>query len=241
MQLILLALPLLLVSTVHAKHGAAHGKPPARCGPKFQNVKCTNNECCSHAGYCGTGADYCQVPGNCQRAFGRCDSDAWPDTQRVTYDTSYRHLDKSVPAIITKCTKPKTLALTYDDGPSEFTPMLLDVLDDHNAKATFFVGGNINGKGSIDEQKWTTIIRDAFQRGHQIGTHTWSHPHMSKISKHDRYTEIVKNESALRMILGKVPRYLRAPYIECSADSGCLKDVKDLGLQLVEWQYDSED
>ena len=65
---------------------------------------------------------------------------------------------------------PKEVALTFDDGPNpETTPAILDILDRHCVKATFFMVG-------IHAQKHPEIVREVAARGHTIGTHTWSHP-----------------------------------------------------------------
>lgn len=64
----------------------------------------------------------------------------------------------------------KVVYLTYDDGPSELTPQLLDVLDGQGVKATFFVMAQ--GKSTEDCKKWLKMIAD---RGHAIGVHTYSH------------------------------------------------------------------
>ncbi len=64
----------------------------------------------------------------------------------------------------------KEVALTFDDGPNpETTPAILDILDRHCVKATFFMVG-------IYAQKHPELVREVAARGHTIGTHTWSHP-----------------------------------------------------------------
>ena len=64
----------------------------------------------------------------------------------------------------------KVIYLTYDDGPSEETERLLDILDQEGVKATFFVMAQ--GKSLEDCKKWLKMIVD---RGHAIGVHTYSH------------------------------------------------------------------
>ncbi len=65
------------------------------------------------------------------------------------------------------CTSEKTWALTFDDGPSNFTTELLDILDASKIKATFVVMG-------AHAKKYPDIIRRAFQSGHQIASHTFN-------------------------------------------------------------------
>ena len=61
----------------------------------------------------------------------------------------------------------KTVYLSFDDGPSEHTKEVLDILDQYNAKATFFVTGL--------HQEYSGMIKEAYDRGHTIGLHTYSH------------------------------------------------------------------
>jgi peptidoglycan/xylan/chitin deacetylase (PgdA/CDA1 family) len=71
---------------------------------------------------------------------------------------------------IDHCTTPGTIALTFDDGPYNYTSHVLDVLSSHGAKATFFITGNNLGKGQIDveENGWPAVIRRMHAEGHQV-------------------------------------------------------------------------
>src|SRR3989338_6449032 len=62
----------------------------------------------------------------------------------------------------------KTIALTFDDGPGTFTPMVLDILDQYKIKATFFMNGD-------QVQIRPQIAKEVIRRGHEVGDHTWSH------------------------------------------------------------------
>lgn len=118
----------------------------------------------------------------------------------------------SVPygADIYDCTRNGVVGLTYDDGPYIYTNDLLDLLASYNFKATFFITGNNNGKGPIDETAaWTAVIKRMIAEGHQVASHTWSHADLSTLTDADRETEMIKNEMALRNIIGKIPTYMR--------------------------------
>lgn len=71
--------------------------------------------------------------------------------------------------IITSCTTPKSFALSFNDGPFQFTTTLLDLLKNANIKATFFIKGDNFGK--ISESK--TEVQRILNEGHQIGSHTY--------------------------------------------------------------------
>ncbi|KIW76282.1 hypothetical protein Z517_11028 [Fonsecaea pedrosoi CBS 271.37] len=143
---------------------------------------------------------------------------------------------------IRNCYVPKTIALTYDDGPSQNTDELLDILDEAGAKATFFITGNSNGKGPIDTtRKWTDVIKRMVQEGHQIASHTWSHDNMDEVGSQARRLDMAQNERALANILGKYPAYMRPPYLQCSNHTGCLSDMRDLGYHVISYAFDSGD
>lgn len=71
----------------------------------------------------------------------------------------------------------KTVYLTFDDGPSQYTPEILDVLDKYGVKATFFV---INGR-------YNSTMKDIVNRGHQIGLHTYSHDYKKVYASDSAY------------------------------------------------------
>ncbi len=127
---------------------------------------------CSPIGFCGRGAAYCESP-NCQIEYSNgCDAFTVPlgastlNVSRplignVTYDG----------AGISQCQKAGQLAITFDDGPYNYTSHLLDVLAAHGVKATFFITGNNLSKGQIDINStgWPALIRRMHAEGHQVG------------------------------------------------------------------------
>lgn len=144
------------------------------------------------------------VPQNCQKAFGRCDSDIIPGGVSTILDPRPLVGDVSYDTRIAHCHKERTIALTFDDGPSEYTSDLLDLLAKYDAKATFFITGNNNGKGEIDTTKqWFDLIKRMVAEGHQVGSHTFDHVRLSTTSAELRKLEILKNERAIANIIGK--------------------------------------
>ncbi|OAP65698.1 hypothetical protein AYL99_01670 [Fonsecaea erecta] len=190
----------------------------------------------------GTGHDFCSVPNNCQEEFGICDSDTTPAGYNVSVDPRVERSQIAYGQYISNCYVPGTIALTYDDGPSQNTEELLNILNEAGAKATFFVTGNSNGKGPIDTTyEWTDVIKRMIKDGHQVGSHTWSHEDMDKMGSEARRLDMAKNERALANILGKYPAYMRPPYLLCSNDTGCLSDMRDLGYHVISYAFDSGD
>ncbi|KAK7727058.1 hypothetical protein SLS57_003089 [Botryosphaeria dothidea] len=218
------------------------GGTDGQCGPNYGS--CNAGYCCSAAGWCGTGTDYCASP-DCLFNYGpACDANKTPAGTNTS--SVARDLKGSVAyggAGIYDCVVNGQVALTYDDGPYIYTDGMLDVLKKYNAKATFFITGNNNGKGEIDNAAngWDTVIKRMYSEGHQIASHTWSHQDLSAITSAQRKDQMIKNEMALRNILGFFPTYMRPPYSSCTAESGCEDDLKALGYHITYFDLDTDD
>jgi peptidoglycan/xylan/chitin deacetylase (PgdA/CDA1 family) len=98
-----------------------------------------------------------------------------------------------------------TLALTFDDGPSESTPVLLEILAAHSVHATFFMCGQ-------NVRRLPHIARQVAAAGHEIGNHTDSHPRLSFRSPEFIYSELVLTQETIRQVTGRTPTLFRAPY-----------------------------
>ncbi len=103
-------------------------------------------------------------------------------------------------------TKEKVVALTFDDGPLEpYTSNLLNVLDAHEVKATFFfVGVNI--------EQYEEVARQCHLRGHQIGNHSYSHHRLTGKSFGFIRTQIAKTDALIRGLGVDYKIDFRAPY-----------------------------
>lgn len=101
----------------------------------------------------------------------------------------------------------KTVWLTLDDGPDpEDTPALLDALDAHGAKATFFV---IGAKAARHPE----LVRAIAARGHAVGNHTMTHPQFAfwRLGPKALAREVDEAAAVLRLLLGSAPTQFRAP------------------------------
>jgi peptidoglycan/xylan/chitin deacetylase (PgdA/CDA1 family) len=88
-------------------------------------------------------------------------------------------------------TRQPVVALTFDDGPHpEYTPRLLELLERHGARGTFFVIGE-------QAARHPAIVARAAAAGHAIGNHTWDHPAMPTISAAERREQIRRCRTAL--------------------------------------------
>ena len=125
-------------------------------------------------------------------------------------------------------TNEKMVWLTVDDGPSHETPALLDLLDRHEARATFFL---VADRAAARPD----LVREILRRGHGIGNHSHSHPQawFWALGPRRMATEIDQAQATLRDITGQTPRWFRAvvgmanPFVSAS--------LKKNGLARVAW------
>src|SRR5262249_9013664 len=98
------------------------------------------------------------------------------------------------------------VALTFDDGPDpQVTPIVLDLLDRHAAKASFFCIGH-RAAAHPD------IVRDIVRRGHSVENHSYQHPYaFACYLPHALRREIEKTQAALQRLTGARPTFFRAP------------------------------
>ncbi|KAK1987071.1 chitin deacetylase [Colletotrichum cereale] len=140
---------------------------------------------------------------------------------------------------ITRCTVNGKVALTFDDGPGEFTEKVLDTLEKNgNIKATFFLVGT-NGQNGIANPAYTPLLKRMLGAGHQLASHSWSHKDFNTISRDQQVEEIVKNEEMFAETLGFVPTYFRPPYTHC--DDKCISTLGDLSYHVADYNLDTKD
>lgn len=123
------------------------------------------------------------------------------------------------------------VALTFDDGPGEYTRRIVAVLRAADARATFFVVGN-------RLQYWPGVLRDEETVG-VVGDHSWSHAHLTQLPRWLAWLELARTQYAVTEELGRRPRLFRAPYEEHDAELDA--SVTSLGLVEVFWSVLSGD
>ena len=126
------------------------------------------------------------------------------------------------------------IALTFDDGPSpETTPRLLEMLRQRNIKVTFFVLGNMVAKHP-------EVLKMIADEGHEIGSHSWSHPQLTRISAAALDKELGNTTEAIFQVTGKRPIFLRPPYGTMKPTLRTTIEDK-YGLTIVNWSVDPND
>jgi len=99
------------------------------------------------------------------------------------------------------------VALTFDDGPSEWTPDVLEALAEAGAKATFFViAANVRQRPDT-----LRLIVDA---GHEIGNHTFTHPRVTTLTDGQVYEELAETQDMIQAETGVLPTFWRAPHFD---------------------------
>ncbi|WP_412976504.1 polysaccharide deacetylase family protein [Ornithinibacillus sp. 179-J 7C1 HS] len=124
----------------------------------------------------------------------------------------------------------KRVALTFDDGPHPTnTEQILKLLDQHDAKATFFMLGN-----RVDF--YPDIAKEVADAGHEIGNHTWSHKDLTTLGEAEMELEFQRTNEAVVHAIGKSPTVFRPPY---GARNEQVDNVIDMPATL--WTIDSLD
>jgi len=113
-----------------------------------------------------------------------------------------------------KCINKNHITLTFDDGPNKNTQGLVDVLNKYGIKGTFF----INGLHIIRNEEFETVVKQMYNDGHIIASHTFSHEAMEKLNGFNVMRELYDNELIFRELFNVRPLYFRAPYFSYNND-----------------------
>lgn len=127
----------------------------------------------------------------------------------------------------------KWIALTFDDGPHpQYTPRILDILQEHGVRATFFVVGKM-------AEEHPELLRRQAESGHSIGNHTYHHVNLTRIPIPDVAAEIKACGEVIRTITGKTPHLFRPPGGDY--DRNVAEVAEALGYWIVLWTDDPGD
>ncbi len=148
-----------------------------------------------------------------------------PRTYRVLHDT----------VAVAHGTRPKLVALTFDDGPYPvFTPLLLDELHDLHVPGTFFLIGR-------DAQQWPEITARIEAMGNEVADHTYSHPDLDHETPSQVRSEVLRGRDVLWALTHDpaVRTLMRPPHGRFTIAT--LRAVQSLGYSTVLWTDDSGD
>ncbi|KAI1861368.1 uncharacterized protein JN550_010898 [Neoarthrinium moseri] len=223
----------------NASPNDANDNKSGRCGGT--RGACAAGYCCSAEGWCGLGTDYCEAP-DCQLNYGPgCDGNQKPDGVDTSSIVRTRFGKVQYGGVgVYDCVNKGDIAITFDDGPYNYTNDLLDKFKKYGGRATFFITGNNIGKGMINDPDlpWRAVIQRMAAEGHQIASHTWSHQNFSQMSAVQAQNQMLWNEIALNDILGYIPTYMRPPFSICPA--ACQSMLVTLGYHAIYFDLDTE-
>ena len=135
---------------------------------------------------------------------------------------------------------PKMVYLTFDDGPTEYTPQIIDILNQHHVPATFFVVGDTG---------YTHHMRMIVENGHAIGLHSYNHDFEQIYRSSEAFfndlqkiDDIVFNETGVRSMIIRFPGGSSVTRGATKSTMNRLKiEVIEKGYQYFDWNCDSSD
>lgn len=127
----------------------------------------------------------------------------------------------------------KRVALTIDAAwDTDKTQFILDTLDRYDIRATFFLCG-------VWVEAYPECVKEIAARGHEIGNHSLTHPHMSKLSKQEIERELLDLNAEIERLTGTACTLFRAPFGEYN--DTVVSTVRELGFEIVQWNIDTVD
>lgn len=125
--------------------------------------------------------------------------------------------------------EPPLVALTFDDGPGQYTDKLLDCLEENGARATFYMLGQ-------NVEKYPDTVKRMEELGMELSNHTYDHKDLTKLTSSQITEEIEKTNSLIQNAAGRAPDTLRPP-------GGTYNEsVQDLaGMPIIKWSIDTKD
>ncbi|MCK8816471.1 polysaccharide deacetylase family protein [Natroniella sulfidigena] len=127
----------------------------------------------------------------------------------------------------------KKIAITLDGmWGAERTPEILEIFEKHDLNITFFFGGNW-----LEENP--QLIKEMVAKGHEIGNHSYTHPHMASLTKEEIKQELNQTEELIKKLTGEGSRLFRPPFGEYN--NLLIETCEELGYYPVQWSIDSHD
>ncbi|MGH9969481.1 MAG: polysaccharide deacetylase family protein [Pyrinomonadaceae bacterium] len=128
----------------------------------------------------------------------------------------------------------REVAFTFDDGPNpNTTPKLLDILAANNIKAVFFVVGNMMSTAAA-----RSIVKRAFDEGHHIGNHSFSHPNLKTLSEAKVRDQVRRTHDLISDYTHDF-KFFRPPY--GATNTTVNKVIHEFDYQQVLWSVDTMD
>ncbi|MFE2048511.1 polysaccharide deacetylase family protein [Streptomyces sp. NPDC059459] len=131
------------------------------------------------------------------------------------------------------CGRVKCIALTFDAGPSENSARLLDILQEKQVPATFF----LLGRRHIDT--YPELVRRMADEGHEVASHTWTHKILTDAEPDEIREELERPNREIERLTGQRPTLMRPP--QGRTDETVHEICRELGLAEVLWSVTAKD
>ena len=127
----------------------------------------------------------------------------------------------------------KKISISFDAawGAEDF-PKIMEILDKHQVKATFFMTGEW-------VEKYPDCVKTLVEKGHDLGNHSATHPDMTKLSKEQQKNQIMQVHNAVKKLTGYEMELFRPPYGAYSND--VIRSCYEVGYFPIQWDVDSLD
>jgi polysaccharide deacetylase family sporulation protein PdaB len=130
-------------------------------------------------------------------------------------------------------TNDKKVAFSFDAcWGAAYTPTLLEILKENNIQTTFFLTG-------FWVEKYPEMVKTIAEEGHEIGNHTYSHPHLNSLAEGQIKVELEKVGQMILELTGVEPHLFRPPFGEYSNKT--ISAIEKCGYQTIQWSIDSLD
>lgn len=127
----------------------------------------------------------------------------------------------------------KAIALSFDAAwGNEDTQLLIDILNQYNVKATFFLVGDW-------VERYPESVKQLYDAGMEIGNHSDNHAHFTKLSSEGITADVSACNEKIKAITGAAPTLFRCPYGEY--DDHVVSAINNMGMQVIQWDVDSLD
>ncbi len=131
------------------------------------------------------------------------------------------------------CRHAKCVALTFDAGPSQNSPRLLDILKEKKVPATFF----LLGKRHIET--YPDLVKRMAAEGHEVASHTWDHQILTELSDDRIRDELRRPNEAIKRLTGRTPVLMRPP--QGRTNDAVQRICKEMGMAEVLWSVTAKD
>jgi len=124
------------------------------------------------------------------------------------------------------------VALTFDDGPGPYTDRILDILEQHGGRATFFVLGR-------NVAPWRDTVIRTVDMGSEVAGHSWTHPELTTLTDEEITEELRRTSEVIEQLTGIPQSFYRPPF--GLLDQRVVSVSAELGYAMVNWTLDTND